>query len=118
MTNSVVAQGADFFWTLGDGPVVNGDVSDDGFSVGDSGSLFLYYTTNGPAMSELNVGGFLDFATSTSDVIEFTAAEAFDFNITLADSPGVPLGVRWGDSFGPGDVTGDGQQASFDAFSV
>ena len=58
---STFAQGGDFFWStqgLNEG-AMNGD-ADVKLFVGDTASLFLYYTTNGPAMSELDTGAFLD----------------------------------------------------------
>ena len=77
------AQKTDFFWSAFDlnmgtknGPVVLFPKS-----VGDSGSLFLYYTTGGPTGFDLDVGAFLDIATSGDGVIKFTDAQTYDFPI-------------------------------------
>lgn len=67
------------------------------FSPGDAGSLYLYWSTNGPANSNIDTGAFVDLQTSLSGVIEFTAAETFDFDVLVLGSV---LGPRWGDSFG------------------
>lgn len=118
LVSPIFAQGGDFFWSFESNGPVNEDVSRKDFSVGDTGSLFLYYTTNGPAMSELNTGAFLDLATSNSGVVEFTAAETFDFDVALASDTSIVFGTRWGNSFGAGDVSDDGQSASINAFTV
>ena len=78
----------DFFFSfadLGGGPM-NGNASGD-FAVGDSGSLFLYYSTDGPANSDLSVGFFTNLLTSASGVVAFTAAETFDYNLTVGGAP-------------------------------
>jgi len=49
------------------------------FSVGDTGSLFLYYSTSGPSEADIDVGAIMDIATSQPGVIRFTDAEVFDF---------------------------------------
>ncbi len=69
---------------------------------GSSGSIFIYYSTDGPADSDLDTGAFLDITTSQSGVIRFTGAETFDFDITLFGSP---LQSRWDASGTTGTVT-------------
>ncbi len=48
---------------------VNGPLDVGAKSVGDSGSLFLYYSTNGPNESDIDIGAFMDIATSRPGVI-------------------------------------------------
>ena len=105
---SVVAQG-DFFFTFAPGGA-NADNTGT-FDVGDTGSLIVYWSTNGPNDSDLDVGAFIDVTSSTAGVIEFTAAETFDFEIQVG---GQVVGNRIADvnggggSFGPADsVTAD-----------
>ena len=61
---------------------MNGPVAQT-FRVGDTGSLYLYYSTNGPADSDLEVGAILDIGMSRSGVIRFTDAEVFDFTVAV-----------------------------------
>ena len=106
--SSVSAQG-DFFFSFAEGGANENQTGE--FAVGDSGSLFVYWSTNGPNDSDLNVGAFIDVFSSTSGVIEFTAAETFDYEITVG---GQAIGNRildaqgGGGSIGPADsVTAD-----------
>ncbi len=95
---------ADFFFSfqnLNSG-AVNGHASTT-MNVGDTGSLYMYYTTNGPADSDINVGAFLDIATSVSGVIGFTGSEAYNFDITVG---GIDIDDRW-QAFGGGTVSAD-----------
>ena len=97
---------ADFFWSefdLNTGAtnaplVINRNVNDPPFS------LFLYYTTNGPSDSDMANGAFLDVVTSNPGVIQFTAAESFDFDITVV---GTPVFNRWLDANGGGGSVGN-----------
>lgn len=103
-SSSVFAQ-TDFFWStfnLNEG-ATNDDVKVE-LNNGDTGSLFLYYSTNGPADSNLSVGAFLDVATSAAGVIQFTRAETFDFNISVS---GTPIDKRWLDDMGGGGSAGE-----------
>ena len=91
----------DFFWSTADldSGANNDSMPEASFAEGSSGSLFLYYDT---LVSELDTGAFLDISTSTSGVIEFTAAETLEFDINVS---GTPVNLRWGDAAGPtGDV--------------
>ena len=99
-TSSVCQAQNDFFFSFADlgGPVANGNAVGD-FAVGDTGSLYLYYSTNGPSNSDLNIGFFTDLLTSASGVVAFTAAETFDYNITVG---GVPIGTRLNTGAGGG----------------
>jgi len=92
--SSIFAQG-DFFWsTQGLGEGATNSAAELTLQAGETGSLFLWYTTNGPAMSELSVGAFLDVAQSLSGVVNFTGAETFDFEVQIA---GTTTGWRWQD---------------------
>ena len=96
----VVAQG-DFFFTF-----EPGGQNQDQFKtidVGDTGSLYIYWSTNGPADSDLDVGAFIDVFTDTPGFVEFTAAETFDYEITVA---GVPVFNRLLDVNGGGGHAG------------
>lgn len=82
----------DFFLSL-DGlnsGAANEDLAAD-LAPGATGSLFVYYTTNGPADSDIDTGAFVDIAASNGD-ITFTGAEALNFPITLFGSE---LAIRW-----------------------
>ena len=105
---SVSAQG-DFFFSFAEGGS-NGDQSMD-FNVGDNGSLYVYWSTNGPADSDLSVGAFIDVMSSSAGVIEFTAAETFDFAITVG---GVPIGNRILDANGGGGSVGPAESVTAD----
>ena len=98
--SSVSAQG-DFFFSFTEGGA-NMDQKGE-FEVGDSGSLYVYWSTNGPADSDLSVGAFIDVFTDVAGVIEFTAAETFDYQITVA---GQPIGNRLLDDMGGGGSVG------------
>ena len=124
--NSAAAQ-TDFFWSfqnLNDG-VVNSDASGD-FRIGETGTIFLYYTTNGPIDSEISVGAFLDVATTNAGIIEITAAETFDFQLTGTIDGMQFTSTRWVDSNGQGGsvghtgtIAGDGQMLDdWHAFTV
>ena len=62
------------------------------FSPGDSGTIYIYYTTNGPADSDIDTGAFLNIAASNVGVVSFTDAASLPFNITLF---GMPVSNRW-----------------------
>ena len=96
----------DFFWSSSDlnQGAVNGNLVM-GAAVGESRSIFLYYSTNGPMKSELKVGALLDISTSRSDVIRFTAAESFNFEILFDGAP--ILRKRWEEESGFGGETGN-----------
>ncbi|MEM9411555.1 MAG: hypothetical protein AAGA30_10600 [Planctomycetota bacterium] len=96
----------DFFWSVDNlnSGATNSDASID-LEPGESGTLYLYYTTNGPADSDIGTGAFVDVMTSASNVIEFTGAETLDFEILLFGSP---TGFRWSDLVGvAADVESD-----------
>ena len=95
---------SDFFWSLADlNSGATNSAVDAQFNQGDTGSLFIYYTTNGPANSDLSTGAFLDIESSNSGVIQFTGAETFDFRITENDTT---IGYRWTDGLGGGGFAG------------
>lgn len=99
--SSVSAQ--NFFWSDAgfENGAVNGDLTIDTLA-NPTGTVYLFYADNGQNITE---GLDLDFSWTADDVVEFTAAETFDFDITLG-AKGPALNDRWGDSFGPAsDVT-------------
>lgn len=115
----------DFFWStkdLGSGNIVNDDLVVNMLE-GETQTLNFFYTTDGPAQSELGVGGGLDIETSNSGVIEFNSGETFDFDIvTEVFGRLVPIGERWASSdgsgfVGPADVFSD-LIDRFDFFTV
>lgn len=88
----------DFFFSdkaIGEG-AVNANLTLE-MAPGEAGTLYVYYSTNGPADSDIDTGAFLDVLTGTSGMLEFISAETHEFDITFV---GTPLAVRWGDSFG------------------
>ena len=105
LTASPVGAQTDFFWSpfeLNSG-ATNSDASVN-FEQGSSGSLFLYFSTDGVNDTDMWVGAFLDIATSVDGVIEFTRAETFDFAIV---NNGTPVSNRWLDSQGGGGSAGE-----------
>ena len=102
--SSVFAQG-DFFFSFDQGGP-NIDQSRN-FNVGDSGSLWVYWSTNGPADSDLEVGAFIDVFSTNSGVIEFTAAETFDYDLLVGGEPSGDTRLN-GEGLGPAnEVTPD-----------
>ena len=103
MNNSLNAQ-TDFFWSFSD--LNSGAVNSDAegiFQTGETGSIYLYYSTNGPADSDMDTGAFLDVFTSQNDVIEILQGETFDFAVTVNGSP---FKNRWLDLNGDGGSVG------------
>ena len=90
---------SDFFWSDADlaSGAINNSMAETAMPEGSSGTLYLYYDT---FMSELDTGAFLNIATSTNGVIEFTNAETLEFDIV---ANGIPFDLRWGDLVGPAD---------------
>ena len=102
----------DFFWSTQD--LLDGATNSDALlelAPGESGSLFLYYTVNGPANSNLDTGAFLDVATTSTGVVEFTTAETFDFDIRVS---GQPVTRRWTNFNGEGGSAGETGTVSAD----
>ena len=83
----------DFFYSLADlnGGAQNSALNAD-FAQGDTGSLFVYYTTNGPVDADLDLVASLDIQSSVSGVIQFSDVETFEFPIQIADTT---IGYRW-----------------------
>ena len=94
IANLALAQQADFFWSTQDlnSGAVNQPLLLD-LDLGETGSLYLYYTSNGPSDLDINVGAMLDIATSQPGIIRFTGAEVFDFQDFFADK--IPADFRW-----------------------
>ena len=110
---STVGQEADFFWSmhnLNEG-AVNRPI-DEEFEQGESSSIYLYYSTNGPSESDLTTGFFLDIESGNSGVIEFVGAETFDFELTVS---GTPIGIYRLDSDGIGGAAGSTATVTADA---
>lgn len=55
-------------------------------------TIWVYWSTNGPADSDLSVGALIDVTTSTPGIIEFTAAETFDYTLLVGNAQ---FGTRW-----------------------
>lgn len=89
-------------------------------SVGDTGSLFLYYSSNGPSDADIDIGAFVDIATSQPGVIRFTHAETFNFPIAGVLSrwevPDVP--PECSDSFGQTATVSDDFINELGAFGI
>jgi hypothetical protein len=115
--SSVFAQGT-FFWSTSDlnGGASNGAFAGD-FNVGDSGSLFLYYSTDGDMANDIGVGGIdANLALDTAGVVNITGSEIFDVAILVGGAPifrrwsVVPGGATAGNgAIQNGTVSGDGQ---------
>ena len=109
--NLALAQQTDFFWSTRDlntGAVNQPLVLD--VEPGETGSLYLYYTSNGPSDLDINVGAMLDIATSQPGIIKFTDAEVFDFAELVSD---IPIGFRWDFDVCPGNFTDVGTLSDF-----
>lgn len=100
-TQPVSAQ--NFFWSdkgIGEGPIQ--DDFELSASPGQSGTMFLYYSPGG---FDIREGIDFDFSWEIPGVVAFNAAETFDFDITILDTP---FDLRWGDFAGPAvSVTND-----------
>ena len=93
-TNTVTDGAGDFFWSmlnLNEG-AVNGPI-DLNLSPGETATLFLYYSTNGPSNSQLESGYSVNVATSQAGIIKFTEAETFNHPITFGSDN--IFGNRW-----------------------
>ena len=89
-TDTVADGIGDFFWStlnLNEG-AVNGPI-DLNMSPGESVNLYLYYSTNGPLNTDINIGYSLNVATSQNGVIFFTEAETFNHSMAFLG------GTRW-----------------------
>jgi len=72
----------DFFWStsnLNEG-AVNGPL-DLSMEPGESATLYLYYSINGPSNSEIMAGYSVNVATSQNGIIAFTQAETFNHSL-------------------------------------
>ena len=114
--SSVTTGQNDFFLSFDDlnQGATNSDAMET-LSPGDTGSLYIYWSTNGPADSDISTGAFVDLQTSQSGVIQFTSAETIDFNITLF---GGVVGPRWGDSVGATANVSDDFVDELSAFTI
>ena len=94
----------DFFWSVeepGSGNVINEDLVVT-LVPGESQTINLYFTTDGPSQTELRFGGGLEIETSDSGVMQFDGGEAFEFDIVTAG--GTFVESRWGSDTGVGFV--------------
>ncbi|MEM9409633.1 MAG: dockerin type I domain-containing protein [Planctomycetota bacterium] len=117
ISQSMVAQ-SDMFWSihdLNDG-AVNGGLSVEA-DIGETFSAFLYW---GPVNSVVDTGMLMTFISSAPNTAKIIGGETFDFDINLIvdENPPIPLGVRWGQNFGPGNVENDGETIYLSAFTV
>ena len=109
---AVGQQANDFFWSPAEpnsGDVFNEDLQLE-LPPGQSQVLYLYYSTDGPAQSELRFGGGLRIESSNSGTIQFDDGETFDPDIVDAD--GNFVRQRWGSDMdigfaGPAVVSSD-----------
>ena len=104
LTTSFEAEGpTDFFFSLANAGAFNTSNAEANVTSGTSGSIYFYYDPT--ELGDIDTGAFFDIQTSTPGVIEFTTADALDFDITAG---GVPFDLRWGDAFGEtGMLTSD-----------
>lgn len=94
------AQG-DFFWSTFDlNSGATNSAANVELNVGDTGSLYLYYSV---ANSELDTGAGLDLSFTNNGIVNFTAAETFDFDILFGDTP---VARRWADVDASGNPVG------------
>ena len=98
-----------------DSGAVNSDL-EVSLEVGDEVSVFVYFSTHGPSMTEIDMGGFFEVNTSVPGVVEFLGGETFQFDITL-ENPDIILDQRW-QVFGPGEVFDEGQTLEISVFNV
>ena len=105
----------DFFWSLNElnTGATNQDLVTE-FAPGETGTLYLYYSTNGPADSDIDTGAFVDIATSSGGIIQFTAASTLNFDITLF---GMPAGSRW-DNAGEASSISDDNVSGMSALAI
>ena len=101
LSASIVSAQGGFFWSsseLNSGAIQESDHVVNNTAVGDTGSLYLYYSTEA---SDLDTGAGLDLSWTNNDVIAFTSAETFDFNIVLTSNQDIVIGQRWGQTYFP-----------------
>ena len=96
LANCSVAQfDYDYFWSnrsLGEGAVNEPQKIE--VQVGQVVPLYLYWTTNGPADSDISAGCGVDVSTSEPGVIRFESAESYNIDILVQD---IVVGTRWED---------------------
>lgn len=103
------AQNTDFFWSANDlnTGATNGPLSLN--IVDGKGSLFLYFAADGPvAMADndgIDIGAFVDIATSRPGIIRFTNAVVFDPAVVVAGTD-VEIGNRWVNQIDSGGIGG------------
>ena len=114
---SIAFAQTDFFWSFNglNSGATNSDEVSGVFNTGATGTLYLYYST---ANSELDTGAGLDLSWSNNDLVRFTAAQTFDFDVVLASDNDVVVGTRWGDAFGPAADVQDDAVTGLNAFTV
>ena len=107
----------DFFWSfhnLGDG-AENSDIEMT-LSVGETATLYLYYSI---ANYEVSTGLGLDVASSSRGVIQFEAAESFEFDVAVEiDGRDFVVGHRWGDGYGAAGLVEADEILGLNAFTV
>ncbi len=111
--NPVFAQ-SDFFYSLNSGIDVVNEPLDLELAIGDEATISIYYTTNGPTMTDLTYGSLV-VATSESGIVDIIGGGGFNFDITVA---GTPIGVRWQIIEEKGTISDDSQSMEFLFFNV
>ena len=111
-TNTVTDGVGDFFWStsnLNEG-AVNGPI-DLFLSPGESATLYLYYSTNGPSNTDIKAGYSVNVATSQNGIVQFNDAATLHHTFPFIG------GSRWGfprDNDGPDVTVGQAQSVSSD----
>lgn len=108
--------------SVGSGLVVNRDL-DLIVTQGDTVSIYAFWSTNGPAESDLDIGGGLDLDTSQNGIIAFNSASTSDFDIVFTSTPDVSPFTRWDSSnefsfVGPAQSVNPNSIVGLDAFTL
>jgi len=91
--NNTTSGPSDFFWSTRN--IGEGAINDDAklnMEVGESETLYLYYTTNGPSDADINDGFSINVATTTPGIITFDDGGSFSFPIEVS---GFAIATRW-----------------------
>ena len=92
--NATVAGPSDFFWStesLGEGAV--NQSLDLTLSIGESRTIYLYYSLNGPSASEIDDGVSINVGASSASIITFEEGGVYNFPVQIAD---ITISERWG----------------------
>ncbi|MEM9410627.1 MAG: dockerin type I domain-containing protein [Planctomycetota bacterium] len=92
--NATIAGPSDFFWStqnLGEGAV--NQSLELNLPVGESRTLYLYYSLTGPSASEINDGASINVATSSEGTVTFEDGGVYNFPVQIFNTT---VGQRWG----------------------